>query len=203
MTAVAIKEKNPKSLDIPSILIYEELNGRKLYRKGYKNYLNKTKTIEEIMGSSSLQGAIISVLLSYLFRNVEDEGYEIMTNEAGLHVTLGVNLSSDIILYKREDFLNYRLDEHYFNVAPKIVIEVDIKIELEEQNALEYVNEKTKTLLDFGVEHVIWFFSKDKTVFFARPNQDWLIRNWTKDFELLPDHILNVQKMIEAKGYKI
>ena len=37
-----------KALYIPKHLVYEELNGRKLYRKGYKQFLNQTKTIEEI-----------------------------------------------------------------------------------------------------------------------------------------------------------
>jgi Uma2 family endonuclease len=203
MTAVAIKDENPKSLDIPSILIYEELNGRKLYRKGYKNYLNNTKTIDEIMGSSSLQGIVISIILSYLYRNVEDEGYAIITNEAGLHISKGNNLSSDIILYRNEDVLQYKIDEHYFNVAPKIVVEVDIKVDLEKTSDVSYISEKTQTLFGFGVEKVIWIFTTNKKIILAEPNQDWLIRNWTKDFELLPNHILNVQKMIEAKGYKI
>ncbi len=197
------KNGNSSDSDVPKSLIYESFGGSVYYRKGYKDVLNQTKTIEEIMGSSSLQGAIISVLLSYLYRNVEDDGFEILTNEAGLHIALGENLSSDIILYDREDFLKYRLDEHYFSVAPKIVIEVDIKIDLEHQTAMDYVTKKTETLLKFGVEHVIWVFSKERIVVLAEPNKDMVIRNWTKDFELLPNHILNIQSLIEKRGYKI
>ena len=202
MTALAILEEK-KVFYLPKQLVYEELNGRKLYRKGYQQFLNHTKTIEEIMGCSSLQAAIVSVLLSYLYRRVEDEGYEIMTNEAGLHVSLGNNLSSDIILYTTEDFLKYRLDNHYFNVAPKMVIEVDIKIEVEDMNAVEYWTEKTETLFSFGVEKVIWVFSEDKKFIVAEPNKKWLIQDWTIDFELMPHHIVNIEKMIERKGYKV
>jgi Uma2 family endonuclease len=202
MTAFAIKENRKKITTISEMLVYEELNGRKMYRKGYRNVINQTKTIEEIMGCSSLQAAIVSVLLSYLYRNIEDEGYEIMTNEAGLQVSLGNNLSSDIILYNSEDFLKYRLDEHYFNVAPKMVIEVDIKIELEdEMSPLEYWTKKTKTLFSFGVEKVVWVFSEDKKIIIAEPNKDFNIYDWTKDFEFMPNHILNIQKMIDKKGY--
>jgi Uma2 family endonuclease len=202
MTAFAIKENRKKITTISEMLVYEELNGRKMYRKGYRNVINQTKTIEEIMGCSSLQAAIVSVLLSYLYRNIEDEGYEIMTNEAGLHVSLGNNLSSDIILYNSEDFLKYRLDEHYFNVAPKMVIEVDIKIELEdEMSPLEYWTKKTKTLFSFGVEKVVWVFSEDKKIIIAEPNKDFNVYDWTKDFEFMPNHILNIQKMIDKKGY--
>ncbi len=201
MTAVAYKDDNKSIKSIPEILVYEELNGRIMYRKGYKNVLNQTKTIEEIMGCSSLQAAIVSVLLSYLYRNIEDEGYEIMTNEAGLHIALGNNLSSDIILYDSSDFLKYRLDEHYFNVAPKLVIEVDIKVELEDMSSVEYWTKKTQTLFGFGVEKVIWVFSEDKKIILAEPNKDWIVRDWTKDFEFMPNHIINIQKMIEKKGY--
>jgi Uma2 family endonuclease len=148
-----------------------------------------------------LQAAIVSVLLSYLYRNIEDEGYEIMTNEAGLHIALGNNLSSDIILYNSVDFLKYRLDEHYFNVAPKLVIEVDIKVELEDMSSVEYWTKKTQTLFGFGVEKVIWVFSEDKKIILAEPNKDWIVRDWTKDFEFMPNHIINIQSMIEKKGY--
>ena len=203
MIATAIKAENSATTEIPDFLVYEELNGQKLYRKGYKQYLNQTKTIEEIMGCSSLQAAIVSVLLSYLYRQIEDEGYEIMTNEAGLHVALGNNLSSDIILYDSQDFIKYRLDDHYFNFAPKMVIEVDIKIELENIYSVDYWTKKTQTLFDFGVEKVLWIFSEDKKIILAESNKDWIVRDWTKDFELLPNHIINIQNMIEKKGYKI
>ena len=204
MTAFAVKQYgNQKVARMPDILVYEELNGRQLYRKGYKKFLNHTKTIEEIMGCSSLQAAIVSVLLSYLYRQIEDEGYEIMTNEAGLHVSLGNNLSSDIIVYKREDFLKYRLDNHYFDTAPKIVIEVDVKIEVEDMEATEYWTKKTETLLNFGVEKVIWLFSEDKKMIIAEQNKDLLIQDWTNDFDLMPNHTLNIEQMIEQKGYKV
>ena len=53
MTALAILGEK-KVFYLPKQLVYEELNGRKLYRKGYQQFLNHTKTIEEIMGCSSL-----------------------------------------------------------------------------------------------------------------------------------------------------
>ncbi len=206
MVATAVKENNirhKKTITVPDRLVYEELNGRKRYRKGYEKYLNQTKTIEEIMGCSSLQGIIISVLLSYLYRNVEDEGYAIVTNEIGLHISLGNNLSSDIILYDAEDARQYQFDEHYFNVAPKMVIEVDVKIDLESTNAIEYLTEKNDTLFAFGVERVVWVFTEDKQIVLAEPNKDWTVLDWSNDFELLKGHSINLKKMIEQNGYKI
>ena len=203
MTATVFQEEKQTVAEVPDYLVYEEMNGRKFYRRGYKNVLNQTKTIEEIMGCSSLQGIVISVLLSYLYRNVEDEGFTIVTNEIGLHVSLGENLSADIILYDAEDALKYQFDEHYFNVAPKMVIEVDIKADMETTDSVEYLTQKNKTLFAFGVERVVWVFTKDKKVLLAEPNQDWILRDWSRDFELLAGHQINLEKMIAKKGYKI
>ena len=155
------------------------------------------------MGCSSLQGIIISVLLSYLYRNLEDDGFTIVTNEIGLHISLGNNLSSDIILYDAEDARQYQYDDHYFNVAPKMVIEVDVKIDVEDTNAIEYLNEKNRTLFAFGVERIVWFFTKDKKVLLAEPDKDWIMRDWSRDFELINGHSINLEQMIEKKGYQI
>ena len=190
-------------IPIPKQLIYEELNGQILYRKGYQEVLNKTKTIEEIMGCSSLQSIVISVLLSYLYRNIEDEGYSIASNEAGLHLSHGNNLSADIALYPIETAVAYSFDQHYFNIAPKIVMEVDISIELENIADLGYVSRKTQALFDFGVEQVFWIFTNNKKILIAKPNEDWIFRDWTKDVPLMPNHTFNLMQLIEKKGYKI
>ena len=184
-------------------LVYEELNGRKLYRRSYKDVLNQTKTIEEIMGCSSLQGIIISILLRYLYAHTDENEYEIVTNEIGLHMSQGNNLSSDIILYDAEDARQYQFDIHYFNVAPKMVIEVDVKIELEDIRDFEYINKKNKTLFDFGVERIVWVFTNSKKVLLAEPNQDWILRDWSRDFEMIDGHSINLEKLIDKKGYKI
>ena len=197
------KTEYPTKMRTPDVLIYEELQGRKLYRKGYEQFLNHTKTIEEIMGCSSLQGVLVSILLRYLYTHTDEDAYEIFTNEAGLHVSLGNNLSGDIILYDANDARQYQYDNHYFNVAPKMVIEIDVKIEAEGSDVETYWTKKTETLLDFGVEKVIWVFSEEKTIIIAEPNKKWIIQNWTSDFELIPRHIVNIQKMIDKKGYKI
>jgi Uma2 family endonuclease len=203
MTALAVSEENQNIKSIPKQLVYEELNGRAYYRKGYKEVINQTKTIEEIKGSSSLQGIIISVLLRYLYTKTEESEYEIFTNEAGLHIALGNNLSSDIILYNAQDALKYQYDEHYFNVAPKIVIEVDVKIDLGEVSDVDYITDKTKTLFEFGVERVIWVLTTHQKVILAQPNQDWIIRDWSKDFEILDGHSINLIAALEKKGFKI
>ena len=155
------------------------------------------------MGCSSLQGIIISVLLRYLYTHTDENEYEILTNEIGLHVSLGNNLSSDIILYDAEEARQYAFDDHYFNVAPKMVIEVDVKIDLENTTAVGYLNEKNKTLLSFGVERIVWIFTEDKKIVLVEPNRDWIVCDWSNDFTLLDGHSINLEKMILKKGYKV
>ncbi|WP_245859512.1 hypothetical protein [Spirosoma aerolatum] len=50
------------------------------------------------------------------------------------------------------------LTTKYFDVAPKIVVEVDVKIDLTEFDGIEfnYVAEKNQRLFDLGVERVLW-----------------------------------------------
>jgi Uma2 family endonuclease len=199
----APENKKKRSRKIPDYLVYEEFNGRKYYRKGYRDVLNQTKTLEEIMGSSSLQGIIISLMLRSLYKNLDESKFEVITNEIGLHISKGDNLSADIIVYDADEAREYRIDDHYFNVSPKLVIEVDVKIHTENANMMEYVYEKTDTLFAFGVEKVIWIFSNEKKIFLAEPNQDWIIRDWSKDFEIMPNYAINLLKMIEDRGYKI
>ena len=43
-------------------LIYEMDNGVPIYYRGYKEVLNYTKTVEEIIGSSFMQSSIITQL---------------------------------------------------------------------------------------------------------------------------------------------
>ena len=51
--------KRPKPVPkIPDNLIWEVLDGKPLYRRGYMDVVKKLKTIEDIMGTSSYQSLI-------------------------------------------------------------------------------------------------------------------------------------------------
>jgi hypothetical protein len=83
-----VKERNKlrkaASPAIPHELVYETLaDGTPVYYNGYKEYLKGNKTAEALIGSSYLQGMIISVILRYLFKNLS-ESYEVLINKLGL-----------------------------------------------------------------------------------------------------------------------
>ena len=193
------QKKHPK---IPPQLIYEEMDGIPIYYRGYKDVLNKNKTLDDIMGSSQLQSLIVSLLLKYLFKNLDENHYEAYTNEVGLHLSKGNNLASDIAIYKTSDLADYPIDDTYFNIPPKIAIEVDTKAELTEIKWEKYLKKKTKKLLAFGVEKVIWILTASQQVILAESEKDWLIRDWDKPFAIIDEHSVNLGEMLKAKGVK-
>ena len=91
----------PKVKEIPEALVYEIIDGRKLYYKGYKDVLSKKKKIEDIMGASGLQSFIIQYILGILYIQVGRKDYHFLTNEVGSHLSHKTNLSG------KPEFINF------------------------------------------------------------------------------------------------
>ncbi|RRB06390.1 Uma2 family endonuclease [Larkinella rosea] len=184
--------------NIPASLIYETLNGRPLYRKGYKEVLANLKTPEEIMGSIDLQAIIVSVLHGFLFNKINRKKYLLTTSESGLHIANGNNLSNDIAIFDKEKVI---IKGKYFDIPPKIVVEVDVKIDLEEFPAreLDYFYEKTDRMLDFGVEKVIWITTKSRKIFTASRSAPWLTENWDTDVVVVENCVLNMARLLKEE----
>jgi hypothetical protein len=192
-----------KAKAIPQALIYEIIDGQELYYKGYKDVLSKKKKIEDIMGSSTLQGYIIFYLLKICYRFLDENKYIFLTNESGIHLEKSNNLSSDISIFDKSILTPNQVNENYAEVAPKVVIEVDIKIHLSMEDDFAYINTKTKKLLEFGVEKVIWILSKPKSIVIATKDEDWIIRDWNKDSELLDGQIFNIGEYLKKEGIEV
>jgi Uma2 family endonuclease len=184
---------------IPSYLVYETLNGRPLYRKGYKDVLAKRKTASEIMGCSDLQAIIVSALFAYLYNQTNRKAYWVVTNEPGLHLKLGDNLANDIAFYEKE---KVTIRGKFFDVAPKVVVEVDIKVDPEAYpgKEQEYIYEKTEAMLAFGTERVIWITTKTRKVLVATPNEPWLTFNWDATVPVMDGLTLNVLALLTDEG---
>jgi len=183
---------------VPSALIYEVLNGRPLYYRGYKEVMEKNLNPESVMGSSSLQAILVSLIYGYMLYNRDKKKYLPVTNEAGLHLDLKDNLSCDVTVFEKGTF---DITTKYFSTPPKIVIEVDVKIDLTDFDGQEYnyVAEKTQRLFDFGVERVFWVLSKSRRVFVAVPNQDWIFTQWSNDIPVMDGCILNVKRLLDEE----
>ena len=193
----------PKTIsakNIPDVLIHEIIDGIPLYRKGYRDVLAKTKTVEDIMGSSSLQFFIIDYLLRLLYKGIDENQYIIATNEAGIHIDKRNNLSGDMMLFDRDVLTIDKINKHYAQVHPKISIEIDLDIELETFTQEGYMNIKTKKLLDFGADKVIWFLTQSKSVMIATNDGTWKTVDWNEDVEILDGITCSVGKYLKDKG---
>lgn len=192
--------KKISARNIPDVLIHEIIDGIPLYRKGYRDVLAKTKTVEDIMGSSSLQAFLVTYLTIWIGKQLDDHKYHILTNEAGLHLDKKNNLAGDLLIFDSSKLTIDKINKTYANIPPIISIEVDIDIALEDLTARSYINLKTRKLLDFGADKVIWFLTESKSVLIATQDEAWQTLSWDQDVEILDGISCNVGKYLKSKG---
>ena len=93
-TSAALKLQHPTlTKKIPSFLIKEKMDGVPIYYRGYKDILTGEKTLNDIMGTSTLQFIIVSYLHRILILGLNEDLYWIATGEAGNHLNKKNNLS--------------------------------------------------------------------------------------------------------------
>ncbi len=194
-----------KAVTIPRILVYEEFDGHPIYRKGYKDFLSGTKTIEEInVGTSKLQFLIIACILKYLNRQLP-ESYFAGSGNLGLQITANTNFSADIAIFKEGQLQVGFHSTKYADTPPSVVIEVDIKIDESNyfQNEEEYFHKKTERLLQWGVERVIWVFSASRRVLVADNLQTWSFVSWDLPIPVIDDYEITVWELMLKNGFQV
>ncbi|MEY4926013.1 MAG: hypothetical protein RI894_449, partial [Bacteroidota bacterium] len=169
---------------IPDNLVYEVLDGQKIYYRNYKQILNRKITLESVMGYGALQWVLINLLTKHFNLNLPAH-LMVLSGEGGLHLSHSDNLSLDFTIFETTqlDFAN--LKNKYIDFPPKCVIEVDTKAQIEVANNVNYYTRKTKKLLEFGVPEVVWIFTETKTIWLAKPNTAWLIVNWDDEITVM------------------
>jgi hypothetical protein len=197
----ATKSSNRKK--IPDYLIREMIDGQPLYYKGYKDVLNKKKTLEDIMGSSSLQAILISYLMEIIIEGKLKRKYEVLISEAGLHLDNRNNLAGDILIYDPAVLTADKISVHYADVPPKVNIEVDVMIDLENIKDYVYIQKKIDKLHQFGTEKVIWVLTSTRQVIVALPNKPWLTYDWNENIEIMDGVEFNVGEYLKKKGVQL
>ena len=189
---------SPKN--IPESLVYEMIDGKILYRKGYKQVLAGKKTLEEIMGASSLQSLVASHIAKVLFQFIDEDIYFVLINESGVHLDHKNNLANDLAIYDKEVLKPSMISTKYTDVPPKIAIEIDVKAEYEDLTELGYIYKKTQKLLNFGVEKVIWIITSVGKVTVSTQEKNWETMDWNKDVEIMDGHSFNVANYLKKQG---
>ena len=190
-----VEEKvKTRTRKIPAKYIREVVNGKPYYYKSYKSVMNGTKQIEEIIGSSSLQSFLVAFISGILFSKINRKKYSLTTNETGLHLGTKNNLATDIGIFLKEKVV---LNDKYFEIAPEIAIEVDVKIETDKD--LDYVFSKSEEMMDFGTERILWVLTKHKKIFVFSKNETTQILDWNKDVVVMEGVVLNIHNLLEEE----
>ena len=188
---------------IPKHLIYEMVDGVPIYYKGYRDYLNGIEQPNEVIGSSLLQSALAVLIvtqLNVLLAKHYGKKYLVLGNELGILFKKESWRAADvgIVEHDRVKTLLKELNNEYIKTPPKIVIEIDTKADLSDlENSFGYYQKKTKELLDFGVERVIWIYTDTQTVMLAEQGQPWQLQEWTESFEVMENVVLNISELMK------
>jgi Uma2 family endonuclease len=184
-------------------LIYEVLDGRSLYYRGYEDVLAGRKTREEIAGSSTLQWVLSSYFMEIMIRFLNDGKYW-FASKPGVHLDHRNDLSHDAAIYEKSVLTPDKINVHYVDVPAKVAVEIDVKADLSKVEDFNYVNKKTRKLLDFGTAKVIWIFTDTQQIMIAEQTADaWLTMGWHRDLELLDGQTFNIGRYLEEEGIKV
>jgi Uma2 family endonuclease len=200
---VVDKTKVRRNRKVKDALVYEIMDGKPIYYKGYKSVLNKTKKPEDIMGSSLLQGIILNFVVYILHKHLNPDDFWVVINEPGIHLDYKNNLSGDILIYEKSRLNALDIKNRYANLPANVVVEVDTKADLTKQSFDIYLKSKTSKLHAFGVDKVIWIFTTSKQVVVAIAGNDWLMIDWNKEIEIMPGVSFNIGEYLTKNGIEV
>ena len=193
--------KQPVSLES---LVYEVMDGRPLYYRGYEDVLAGKKSPEEIMGSSSLLWVLVSYIMEIMILKLDRKKYWFASNEAGVHIDHRNNLSHDVAIYDKQVLTPDKINTKYTDVPALMAVEIDVKADVSKVADFNYINRKTKKLLDFGSDKIIWVFTSTQQVMIAERNADaWLTMDWHRDLELLDGQTFNIGQYLTDEGINV
>jgi len=193
-TAAAPKKRKKEPLKVPDYLIYEVVRGKPIYYKGYKDVLNGTKTFEEITMESILQSWLKAQITIFIGGLLKMTNYHITVGEMGINLSRQDKRGADISIFRKDNIL---LVNKFSDLPPEIIIEIDVRAEVEDRHEMDYVAEKTDDYHRFGVKRIIWIFTKAKKVITANAGQPWLMDDWSADVEIMEGIKFNVAEMVK------
>lgn len=187
---------------IPDSLIYEIMDGKPVYRKGYRDVLSGKKTIEEITGASTLQSVIVAYFVIQISKFIDEDAYFVLTGESGVHIDHRNNLANDVAIYDQTVLTPAKISKKYADVPPQIAIEIDVEADTAEMTESGYIYKKTRKLFDFGVQKLIWVLTDAQVVIVATPEHIETV-DWNKDVEIMDGHSFNIGAYLRKRGIMV
>lgn len=206
-TQVQVEEpKKAKKRKIPAYLIRETIDGVPFYYAGYKEVLNKKKTLEDIMADSGLQSIIKAYLMILFAQKLDLRKFQPVSGEVGNHLERRSNLALDVAVYDKSILTPDKITNKYIDVYPKVVIEIDLKVTLEDTSIdlfAPFVLAKSKKLLSFGTERIIWVFTQSNTIMVVKPGNTWEVFQLNDDVVVMDGVVMNIGRYLEEEGIEV
>lgn len=196
IAAVSFKSKSRRR-SLLDRLVYEVVDGKPIYYKGYREVLSGNKTLEEVMSDSTLQAWLKFQIALVLYQQIHQLGYEITNGEQGLHLAKKHQRGADIAIFRATDLV---LDKHYSKIPPEVIVEIDVTADTEDSSDMEYIFRKVADYFAFGVKKVIWIFTESRQVMIALPDQPALTISWSDNVEVLSGTTFNIASMLTKAG---
>ena len=176
--------------------VYERIDGLPIYYNNYKNAIKNHQNPDSIMGASLFQIFLIKIISKFLDTTLNPKEFIILNGELGLHISKNQNFSADITIYNRKLIQSALTQTTYTTIPPKIVIEIDTKADFGNIHPNNYFYKKNKQLLEFGVEKVIWVFTNSRQIQIAVANEDWILRDWSRNVEVMDGISFNLDALL-------
>jgi hypothetical protein len=198
--------KTRKKRKIPDYLIRETIDGVPFYYARYKEVMYNKKKLEDIMPDSGLQSIIKAYLMILFAQKLDLRKYQPVAGEIGNHLERRSNLALDVAIYDKSILTPAKVTNKYIDVNPKVVIEIDLKVTLEDTHIDlfdPYILSKVKKLLSFGTERIIWVFTRSNTIIVAKPGNSWEVFQLNEDVLVMEGIVMNIGAYLQSEGIEI
>ena len=202
---VAIATQLPKQASekkVPDYLVKDEIDGIRFYYKDYKYVMRSKDEAKEVHGSTAIQSFIASYFAALFFDNQLNEIYHFFTGKSRNRIDKNTILEFDIAFYDKNTILNIvKNNLPIENIAPNIVVEFDSQISLdgtEFEDTTTYYFTKTKKLIAYGTQKVIWVFTASQKILVAE-GKDWHIYDFDKTIQLIDNVEFNIADFLQKE----
>ena len=184
----------------------KSIGGRKYYRRGYREVLLGLKNEDEIKENSFLKGVLVSLILFHAKAIFPRKAYWTLVNETGQYFGGNEIFVNDLAFIEKSRIPDPTSTGNN-DAPPRFIVEVDLKVDptdygnaLSTGSELAYMVEKSRKLIDFGVEGVAWVLTESRKILLMRPNRRLEVFEWTEEVPIFGEYSFCLQTIMEELG---